>query len=286
MSATQIIDDEDTNVAYGHGNWQHNSDYNAYSSTVTCTNDGGATATVPFFGTQVKVVGFLVTSGKPMESSYRIDNGPETSFSPILPSLPEYTKVFYVSPLLTLGHHTLLITNKRESGSLYLDYYEVSSPPTPPTDVSPLSITSSTPSPVSTVAPGGSTSANPTSGVISASGSNAPASTITPLQVDAHHSTYTQRYSLLSGQQSLTVTVTIPTDASGSGSSSIAGSTFNARAALIGGILGSLMLLLLISGLSIFLWKRRRNCRVAPSSMFRSQYSTRLPDDPLPFTRY
>ena len=220
-----------------------------------------------------------------MQSSYSIDNGPETTFSATtVPTFPENNQVFYESPLLAPGRHTLLIKNKRKSGMLYLDYFEVSSPPANP---SPLSQTPSVPSPVSTVAPETSTSANPTSGVVSVSESNTPASaygTVAPL--GAPHSTNTQHYTLLSDQQSFTVTVTVPTDASGSGSSGITSATSNARAALIGGILGGLILLLLMSGLGIFLWKRRRNCRMAPSSMFRAQYSTRLPDDPLPFSRY
>lgn len=236
-------------------------------------------------GTKIKVVGVLVSDGRPMQSSYRIDDGPETPFSATVPTFPEIDQIFYESPLLTLGRHTLLITNKRKSGMLYLDYYEVSSPP--PANPSPLSPTSSVSSPVSTVTLEVSTSANPTSVIVSESESNAPASTygtIAPL--GAPHSTYTQRYSLLSDQQSVTVTVAAPTDTSGSGSSGTTGATSNTRAILIGGILGGLIFLLLMSGLGIFLWKRRRKCRVAPSSMFRAQYSTRLPDDPLPFNRY
>ncbi|KZP07789.1 hypothetical protein FIBSPDRAFT_1052773 [Athelia psychrophila] len=80
-----------------------------YNHTQHLTRVIGSSASFSFNGTQVTVLGSYAGSPRPT-SEYSIDNGPPTSFTGLVNATVElYDQVFYQSPPLVDGEHTLTL---------------------------------------------------------------------------------------------------------------------------------------------------------------------------------
>ncbi|EFI27464.1 hypothetical protein CC1G_15499 [Coprinopsis cinerea okayama7 len=137
------LDDRHPALVYSSG-WSRSGDPEEYRETTSWTRTVGATVTVQFTGSRIVVFGTL-SEGELPSSTYRVDNGPISVFTPNRMFTMRYRSQFYDSGALAPGTHTLVITNQTEDPDdfLYLDYLEVyrdtsqpetpaPSPPAPP----------------------------------------------------------------------------------------------------------------------------------------------------------
>ncbi|KAF9458137.1 hypothetical protein BDZ94DRAFT_1271524 [Collybia nuda] len=162
MAQVIIVDDHDrSRIRYAGGTWFAAGSPNEYAQTTFGTRDAGSRATFVFSGSSVKVYGTVpeigVSSIAPI-STYSVDGSSSTTFAPSLGSSPEYRKLFYASPPLKDGEHTLVITSIVKDCFFWLDYIEytptsLSKPPsTPPQENAPIVVTTNvvetTPRPV------------------------------------------------------------------------------------------------------------------------------------------
>ncbi|KIP10384.1 hypothetical protein PHLGIDRAFT_240261 [Phlebiopsis gigantea 11061_1 CR5-6] len=127
-STALIVDDRDINVKYSPG-WQQQSTTAEFDDTKSGANEAGMTATLQFTGTGVEVYGSLGSwdvYGVPV-SSYVVDGGDEATYTAplIQPGFFEARILFYRSPPLDPGAHTLVITNKNGTKPCvyWLDYF-------------------------------------------------------------------------------------------------------------------------------------------------------------------
>jgi hypothetical protein len=146
MSAVQIIDDSDPIVSYSSG-WQKSGGSNEYNGTTTWANQPGSTTTVVFvgmsnfpfpflpqnqyithLGVQIAVVGTIGprTAGfVSPQSNYSVDGSTPNVYSAVQDGSVHYSTRFYLSPTLTDGQHTLVVTNILDSDSFFIDYFLV-----------------------------------------------------------------------------------------------------------------------------------------------------------------
>ncbi|TFK26400.1 hypothetical protein FA15DRAFT_702857 [Coprinopsis marcescibilis] len=130
--ATIIIDDVDSRIRYSAG-WSRAGSDREFNHTTTTTTSVGATAELAFLGTHIAVYGTISISGQtlPSVSEYSIDGGPPVQFigtTTVAPGLAAYNQIYFESPLLSDGTHTITITNIGEENPLWLDYFLVTPP--------------------------------------------------------------------------------------------------------------------------------------------------------------
>jgi hypothetical protein len=142
MTKITIVDDRDPQLKYT-GNWLlHGAngelDQTSHGSTtlgsqVTFTFHGGCHEqsnrglTHLFFlyiGTSIAVVGTVQPTDPtgPPKSNYTLDSSPTVTFTAPNTTKAIFQVVYYESPALENGEHTLIITDARASSSFWIDY--------------------------------------------------------------------------------------------------------------------------------------------------------------------
>lgn len=167
------IDDIDASVAYS-GTWQATaSEERSYHNTLHWTDTVGSKATFTFTGISVMAYGTVRGSDTP-QSSYSIDGGSSTTFKPSSQVLSRYGVLFYTSPSLQNGQHTLVITNLNDTSTLFIDDFIIVTTGSASTSThsSSSASTSTAAGPVGTSATGTAVSHSGTSSSSSSSSTN------------------------------------------------------------------------------------------------------------------
>ncbi|PPR06200.1 hypothetical protein CVT24_000645 [Panaeolus cyanescens] len=297
--STINVDDRDSSITY-QGRWSSSGgDPKFFDSTISATNNNGATATFRFRGTQVKL--FLVvpigSSGTVKISSVLDDRAPSVVERNVHSELV-YNDQWFDAATLPNTEHTLVITNIGTEGgnAMQIDRFETDGspispaappPPPPPNTPSPTSTQAPQRPPVQTAAPISShiitsaisqtntaattNSAEPTPGIPSSdsvsspntsgsshSGSESSAFTnsasdasASPSQASIHDKTVTAIQITTAPNGSVQ---TITTIAEQQGSQAPLG-------AILGGVVGALVLLVIAGILAFLLIRRRRKRR-------------------------
>ncbi|PPQ71160.1 hypothetical protein CVT24_009841 [Panaeolus cyanescens] len=303
------VDDRHGSVAY-RGRWSSSGgDPKYYGSTISATNNNGATATFKFRGTQVKL--YLVVpignSGTVRIRSQLDDRAPSERERNAHPNTV-YNDMWFDAANLPNTEHTLVITNIGTEGgnAMQIDRFEIdgspvsaAAPPPPPPPPSPQT----TPTPTPTQAPPQTTaqisshvvtsvvtqintvvttnSLEPTPGISSSdpvsspntsgsisslsgsstvsSANSASGAPTSPSQPNASDKTVTAIQILTTAPNGSVQTIMVTPDQQGS-----QGDTSNEAplGAIIGGVVGALVLLVIASILAFLLIRRRRK-RVA-----------------------
>ncbi|KAL4265537.1 hypothetical protein AB1N83_004076 [Pleurotus pulmonarius] len=118
---------------------------NEYKHTTSNTETQGASFTFNFVGTSVTVYGTLNDITFP-NTTYVLDGGNPFPFSGQPEPQVQYQQIFYSSPVLPYGEHTLVGTCTDEGANVILDYLVVETPLKSATNAS-----SSTPTPTAVV---------------------------------------------------------------------------------------------------------------------------------------
>ncbi|EAU85015.1 hypothetical protein CC1G_04111 [Coprinopsis cinerea okayama7 len=136
-----------------------------YMGTRTGSLFDGAEVTFNFEGTRVSVYGLIGTNpARRPTTEYTIDDRPPTRFvapSPIEEDLHQY--LFYESPVLPNGRHTLKIRNIGQNSDFWLDVIWVEQPEAgdPPPPPPPPPVPTPTPTPTTTPSPSPSNDESP-----------------------------------------------------------------------------------------------------------------------------
>lgn len=167
-----MIDDVDPSIEWDPPTqWAMLGTYPEFQNTTHDTSVAGSTMKYKFSGTAVSVWGSVQT-GLP-STSYAIDGGTPQVWAPPAITDKLYHTLFYASPNLTAGDHTLAVTVGNNSGPVIIDYLLVEAPPS-------TSTTTATSLPAGTSQPssgaGSGSGSNSTSG--SGSGSRTPIAAI------------------------------------------------------------------------------------------------------------
>ncbi|TFK21020.1 hypothetical protein FA15DRAFT_688909 [Coprinopsis marcescibilis] len=108
-----IFDDADPAITYSTGDWDRAGSDREFNSTTTWTTEEGATATIQFIGTRISVHGTIgagrATTGA--RSAYVVDDDTPVIFEATPDTTVQYNQLFFQSPELEEGQHTLTITN-------------------------------------------------------------------------------------------------------------------------------------------------------------------------------
>ncbi|KAG6810757.1 hypothetical protein H0H92_010466 [Tricholoma furcatifolium] len=124
-----IIDDTNSNIVYG-GSWFASNEPGEYDGTAHATQDDGATATLQFTGTQIAVFGTIPPFSlgvAPQTSSYQIDDDTPVSVTLSPTSYTLYQQLFFQSPSLQDGKHTLVVTSVSGGYTFSIDYFAINS---------------------------------------------------------------------------------------------------------------------------------------------------------------
>ncbi|KAG5650007.1 hypothetical protein H0H81_001085 [Sphagnurus paluster] len=127
MSTTITIDDTDPRIRYS-SNWIAAAGTNEFDSTTHVTRQAGAQATFKFTGSSIAVYGTIPDTGAYKDapvSTYSLDGASSVTFSPAIGSTAQYRQLFFSSPKLSDGEHTLVITSAVDQAYLWLDYFEI-----------------------------------------------------------------------------------------------------------------------------------------------------------------
>ncbi|KAJ7574068.1 hypothetical protein C8J56DRAFT_1126626 [Mycena floridula] len=144
-----ILDDSDPSIQYSIGDWTPGGIDLEFKATTHGTTAANAFATIPFSGTYIEVFGTIAAQGTR-------DHRPLLLQSPQI-HLLLYTKpVFFASPTLPDGNHTLVVQTTVQGGQVWLDFFQF------------------TPSSVTTTTPTGSTNSGESDNDNSASPKSSP----------------------------------------------------------------------------------------------------------------
>ncbi|KAG6907027.1 hypothetical protein DXG01_010862 [Tephrocybe rancida] len=100
----------------------------------------GATATLRFSGTGIAVYGTIPNSTVSRVSAYTLDgSSPVTVTRSNRGDTPLYQQLFYQSPRLKDGNHTLIVTAVSGASTFYLDYFRINSTSSQETNAFPSS---------------------------------------------------------------------------------------------------------------------------------------------------
>ncbi|KAF9565103.1 hypothetical protein CPC08DRAFT_720687 [Agrocybe pediades] len=113
MATIRRIDDRDPSVTLSsQSDFSQGGNGNEYMSTTTRTNRVGASIRITFTGTQIAIYGTIDSTalGTAPRSLFSIDGGRGQQFVESQVDHSQYQQRFYLSPNLTPGQHTLLIT--------------------------------------------------------------------------------------------------------------------------------------------------------------------------------
>jgi len=145
-----VLDDRDAAITYSGADWSLAGSDREFASTTSWTATDGATASVNFTGTGIAVYGTIaggIRVGAPI-STYSIDGGTPVEYEADAGLSVQYSVLFFESPTLPLGEHTLAITNAGAADApFYLDMIAV----TPPDEPLVTTVTQTTTQPASTV---------------------------------------------------------------------------------------------------------------------------------------
>ncbi|KAF9038007.1 hypothetical protein BJ165DRAFT_1531902 [Panaeolus papilionaceus] len=158
MAGVVTIDDRNRAISYS-GRWfpQRVRNPNIVDQTVTFTSDEGAQAILEFTGelgwitiritlvainidgdelhksgSSITVIGSVVANAVPPMSMYMLDDENPVEFIPTPSRTPQNGLVFYRSPTLPVGRHTLTIVNAQDNTSpLILDAFTINTEPQP-----------------------------------------------------------------------------------------------------------------------------------------------------------
>ncbi|KIJ91276.1 hypothetical protein K443DRAFT_686168 [Laccaria amethystina LaAM-08-1] len=227
------LDDRDTSITYSTGQWGQAGSTNEFDSTTTWTSLRGATAQVSFNGTSIGVYGTIVQKGLLQDpiSSYTVDSNTPVVFTGKSQATIQYKQLFFQSPTLSAGTHTLTITNNVDGDQLFLDFLSVV-----PSDPSSSSASSSSTSSTSSLSTSTSETKSTTSAIITPT---------VPVTV-----TVTQRTSSTAAASSQT------------GKSVASTSNGGNSGAIVGGVVGGVVLLALFVVAFFFVRQRRRRAEM------------------------
>ncbi|PPQ76284.1 hypothetical protein CVT26_009679 [Gymnopilus dilepis] len=126
---TRTVDDQDPAVIYSTG-WKHltkfQGDSQLFNRTKSLAMGSGHTAVLEFSGVQIRVYGEIAPANQSPApiSSYSLDGGASVSYTGVQKDTKWQEGVlFFESEILSLGNHTLIVTNEGKDGHLYLDYF-------------------------------------------------------------------------------------------------------------------------------------------------------------------
>ncbi|KAI0320602.1 hypothetical protein OF83DRAFT_1038355, partial [Amylostereum chailletii] len=116
-----IIDDSNLYIVYS-GDWDTAGSTKEYLQTThgSKCSAGGCTFTFPFLGTAVEVLGTTSVGQNPV-AQFQIDALPVSVYEQGAVSDTTYGNVFYSSPTLDVGQHTLTATITN-ADTLWVDY--------------------------------------------------------------------------------------------------------------------------------------------------------------------
>ncbi|KAJ3504503.1 hypothetical protein NLJ89_g7906 [Agrocybe chaxingu] len=164
------IDDTDPAIVYTNEgiDWGRYGDgTHEYNNTATLSVKQGATARFTFEGSSVAVYGTVGVNDILAVSSYTIDGGSPVNYTMPRVSSNQYRHLFFQSPTLPRGTHTLVIQTLVDDGYYWLDFLTVTSEavtsassPGPPTTIIPPSTSTSSLS-TGSPAPDSTTSSSP-----------------------------------------------------------------------------------------------------------------------------
>lgn len=124
------FDDRDPEIQYS-GIWiPRNGTILDYLNTTTFATFAGSSVLFNFSGTSISVYGeivFLEGNAPATLSNYTIDSGVPSQFLAIPEGEDMHQQLFFSATGLSLGQHTLVITNERNNTMLILDYLQVGS---------------------------------------------------------------------------------------------------------------------------------------------------------------
>ncbi|PFH49426.1 hypothetical protein AMATHDRAFT_4940 [Amanita thiersii Skay4041] len=125
-----FIDDRDNNIMYAGGDWiaGFKQGISEYKRTVHSTNHSGSRLAYAFRGTSISAfgtLGNLSNSSVPPSGNFIIDNSPAVSFQTHPVDTTLYRQMFFQSPDLSDGLHTLLMTVSSDQVTFWLDYLMV-----------------------------------------------------------------------------------------------------------------------------------------------------------------
>ncbi|EDR01338.1 uncharacterized protein LACBIDRAFT_333367 [Laccaria bicolor S238N-H82] len=120
------FDDRDSRIQYS-STWVKAGTPLDYLNTTTGTDFAGSGVLFNFTGTGVTVYGSIIvwTGLLPPVSNYTIDSGMPYQFIATQMEESQHQQLFFRATGLSLGQHTLMITNELVDGLLELDYLEV-----------------------------------------------------------------------------------------------------------------------------------------------------------------
>ncbi|GLB44419.1 hypothetical protein LshimejAT787_1700460 [Lyophyllum shimeji] len=136
MASPITVDDRDSRITYTP-NWFLAGGPDEFGSTTHGTRTAGAKATFTFTGSSVAVYGTISDGGvykDPPVSTYSIDGASPVTYSAVAGSQAQYKQLYFQSPKLADGQHTLVITSTLESAFFWIDYIQF----TPSVEAAPI----------------------------------------------------------------------------------------------------------------------------------------------------
>ncbi|EIN08164.1 hypothetical protein PUNSTDRAFT_126329, partial [Punctularia strigosozonata HHB-11173 SS5] len=123
-----MVDDTDPRLVY-RGPWNSRSNVQAeFNSTSHFTGNAGSTIQFTFNGTGIAVFGSIAPGGS--KSTYSLDGAAGTPNNVAKTGHPLFQQMFFRSPQLQDGEHTLVITSETGGNSpFFLDYLEYTPSP-------------------------------------------------------------------------------------------------------------------------------------------------------------
>ncbi|KAF5372359.1 hypothetical protein D9615_009234 [Tricholomella constricta] len=247
--AVLLVENDDTSVMY-------DSSWVALGANANMTTKKGSQVKFDFIGKSVTWVGFIPTelSHNPGFGSYSVDGGAPVTFKlnglPPIKTATVYNQVFFTTPDLTPGLHSLVVTyNGADEGAatpLTLDYLYVTNTSLPSSSSSPSPSQSPSAGSASTLSPRPSPSSGTISQGAQEQGSGSPVS--------------------LSNSPSAGLTSSLsPTPPPSSGTNSQEAQEQDSGppvGAIVGGVVGGLALIALL--LFLLWWRRRQQHRANP----------------------
>lgn len=228
------VDDRDPSISYSTGQWGQAGSANEFDSTTTWTSLRGATAKLSFNGTSIGVYGTIVQKGLLQDpvSSYTVDSNTPVVFNGKSQATTQYKQLFFQSPTLPAGMHTLTITNNVDGDQLFLDFFAV-------------------------------IPSNPSSSSASSSSTSSSSSSTSSLSTSTSEITTTTP-AVVTPTVPVTVTVIQSTAAVSSQTAKSVASTSNGgnSGAIVGGVVGGVVLLALLVVTFFFIRQKRRRAEM------------------------
>ncbi|KAH7925589.1 hypothetical protein BV22DRAFT_1046689 [Leucogyrophana mollusca] len=135
-SAPVYVDDRDPTLSYS-GVWFTGTFTSDYQNSSHGTNTAGSSVSFSFTGTQVSVYGSVDPSNSVCISSpistYMVDNTSVTTYFALATETKLSNCLFFESPVLEGGLHSLVITSASQNGLFWFDYIQYTPSDSAPT---------------------------------------------------------------------------------------------------------------------------------------------------------